>query len=107
MTWAKFYLWGISEVGINRDDFWLHTFAEVGAISRAQSRREDKELKRSWEQTASILALLVNINRAKGKQPVQPSHFMPRFEGDEADTTEVGIEYAFEIMKKLEGKHVS
>jgi hypothetical protein len=49
------------------------TFGEVAAF---QYRHETEERIR-WQHTATICALLVNINKGKGKPPTKPADFYP------------------------------
>ena len=49
------------------------TFGELAAY---QYRHETEERMR-WQHTATICALLVNINKGKGKRPTKPEDFYP------------------------------
>ena len=53
--------------GVNPDPFRLYEL-----IAMAESRN-----KSDWWHTASIMCLLANINRGKGKRPFTPNDFFP------------------------------
>ena len=49
------------------------TFHEVSAISK----REEREERRLWQHTATVLALLGNCHRGKNSRPYKPLDFYP------------------------------
>lgn len=49
------------------------TFAEVAAYAK----KEEREERRLWQHTASVLALLANCHRGKNSRPLKPADFYP------------------------------
>lgn len=54
-----------------------------------------------WDQTANLLAMLVNVNKVKGK-PAQPRDFMPDFDGatEESDKISADISVLRDLFVK-------
>ena len=71
-TWRDFYFSAL-KMGILPSDFWELTFAELAAYTYRHETRE----RMAWQHTATVCALLVNINKGKGKTPAKTADFYP------------------------------
>lgn len=76
-------------MGLMPDQFWDMTFFEVAAFSL----KEEREERRLWQHTATVLALLANCHRGKNTRPSKPADFypfdLPKVEGQEVTREDI------------------
>jgi hypothetical protein len=72
---------------------------EVAAISK----REEREERRLWQHTATVLALLANCHRGKNSKPAKPADFYP-FDVPEVQSEEVTREDINALIDEFNGK---
>lgn len=81
------------EVGLTPDEFWGMTLREYTYHREGYMAR----LSSSWDQTASIMSLIANVNSAKGKK-FQPSDFNPFAQSNQGVSSK---QQAQELLEKL------
>lgn len=55
----------------------------------------------AWNHTSAILALISNINRAKGKSPVKPESLNPYARQKQSEVITITREEAIEAFKQM------
>jgi hypothetical protein len=66
-------------------------------------------LKNEWQQTASIMAILCNINRGKDQKAFSPDDFMPKFRATKTDEVIRDTKLGFRMLKSIadNGKNIT